>query len=505
MDQVILCVGVVVVGVFGLLGVGFVRQPAYRRLGVADFVKSSLQRVADGVANVLDSDRGRVSRLVRGVGAAVLAQSARTSAGTFTLPGSVVVFSGTSDYAVLAGEAGESVVRSVNQELSGLPSVVGASQMVFRLDESLSPGQIRVSLPGDVEVPSGVVGVVSGGYVEQGRTTELLVDVPAAPGVGTLGSGSAGVENPDAGAPDPNTAGDEAPTKVDPHGARLAAAAAAGGGVDESVTSHLESASPQALSVSGAADCGGRADGPVHGTDGAHGTDRADSAGRADSADRNGAADAAELKSASAVLSWGVDDVEGEPTEQPVGRDATADCDGDVDTAEPGLGLRVPAERAIGSTGDVPEPGSDASDGGDAGGVAVTAMTPVVGTAQGAGPGPSAGASGGLGHSEASTEPLSRCFVIGPDGQSYALSRAGLIVGRAPDCDIVVQDVHASAKHARFSLTSTGVRVEDLGATNGVLVNHRLVHGSAELRSEDNVIIGQTIYRVESVGRVGGN
>lgn len=452
MDQVILYVGVVVVGVFGLLGIGFVRQPAYRRLGVADFVRASLQRVADAVANVLDSDRGRVSRLVRGVGAAVLAQSARTSAGTFTLPGSVVVFSGASDYAVLAGEPGESVVRSVNQELSGLPNVVGASQMEFRLDESLSPGQVRVLLPGDVEVASGVVGVVSRGYVGQDRTTDVLVGAPEG-------------------------GGQEAPTKVDRD---LVAGSQAGlTGGSESVTSHLESACPQVLSVSG------------------EDVSRPSAGVSPESGGGDG------MGSADEMLPWGVEDVEGDPTEQPAGRDVESVDDGDVDTAEPGIRSRVADD------GDV-ELGSDGGEAAlrNAGGavvssgpgvVPVTEATPVV-RSVGAPADVDSGVAGGD-----STKPLSRCFVIGPDGQSYALSRAGLIVGRSPECDIVVQDVHASAKHARFSLTSAGVRVEDLGATNGVLVNQRLVQGSAELRSEDNVIIGQTIYRVESVGLVGGN
>lgn len=60
----------------------------------------------------------------------------------------------------------------------------------------------------------------------------------------------------------------------------------------------------------------------------------------------------------------------------------------------------------------------------------------------------------------------------GPDcGQRVALTAGTLVIGRSGAADLPLGDEALSRRHARVSATAEGVTVEDLGSTNGVLVN----------------------------------
>ena len=46
-----------------------------------------------------------------------------------------------------------------------------------------------------------------------------------------------------------------------------------------------------------------------------------------------------------------------------------------------------------------------------------------------------------------------------------------VVVGRSPSSDIVINEPFVSATHARFTLQGPALVLEDLGSTNGTLVN----------------------------------
>lgn len=71
-----------------------------------------------------------------------------------------------------------------------------------------------------------------------------------------------------------------------------------------------------------------------------------------------------------------------------------------------------------------------------------------------------------------------------------------VVVGRSPDSDIVVGEPYVSASHARFSLQGPALVLEDLGSTNGTMVNGHLIEQPVTLRDGDEVQIGDTIMRV---------
>ena len=70
-----------------------------------------------------------------------------------------------------------------------------------------------------------------------------------------------------------------------------------------------------------------------------------------------------------------------------------------------------------------------------------------------------------------------------------------VVVGSAPSSDIVVDEPYVSASHARFTLQGPALVVEDLGSTNGTLVNGHLIEQAVTLRDADEVQVGDTIMR----------
>ena len=62
--------------------------------------------------------------------------------------------------------------------------------------------------------------------------------------------------------------------------------------------------------------------------------------------------------------------------------------------------------------------------------------------------------------------------------------------------DIVVDEPYVSSTHARFTLQGPALVLEDMGSTNGTLVNGHPITQAVTLRDADEVQIGDTIMRV---------
>ncbi|MBQ9021224.1 MAG: FHA domain-containing protein [Eggerthellaceae bacterium] len=71
-----------------------------------------------------------------------------------------------------------------------------------------------------------------------------------------------------------------------------------------------------------------------------------------------------------------------------------------------------------------------------------------------------------------------------------------VIVGRNPGADIVIGASYVSGRHARFTLMGQNLFVEDLGSTNGTLVNKNRIYGPTALRDRDVVTVGDVAMRV---------
>jgi pSer/pThr/pTyr-binding forkhead associated (FHA) protein len=74
----------------------------------------------------------------------------------------------------------------------------------------------------------------------------------------------------------------------------------------------------------------------------------------------------------------------------------------------------------------------------------------------------------------------------------------GLSIGRSKDSDVRIEDRYASGLHARVFSREGHFVVEDMGSTNGTLLNGATLKGEAELIDGDTVQIGDTEFRFEA-------
>jgi hypothetical protein len=73
---------------------------------------------------------------------------------------------------------------------------------------------------------------------------------------------------------------------------------------------------------------------------------------------------------------------------------------------------------------------------------------------------------------------------------------ATMTVGRAPECELRLDDTYASSQHARLFARNDSWFVEDLGSTNGTFVNDQKLAAPAMLQPGDKVRVGQTVMEL---------
>lgn len=77
-------------------------------------------------------------------------------------------------------------------------------------------------------------------------------------------------------------------------------------------------------------------------------------------------------------------------------------------------------------------------------------------------------------------------------GTSLSLGSTPILIGRAPECTLVLDDDYASNRHARVFRRDEDWMVEDLGSTNGTLVSGKRIEGAVPFRPGAAVRIGRT-------------
>jgi pSer/pThr/pTyr-binding forkhead associated (FHA) protein len=73
---------------------------------------------------------------------------------------------------------------------------------------------------------------------------------------------------------------------------------------------------------------------------------------------------------------------------------------------------------------------------------------------------------------------------------------ASMTIGRAPECEIRLDDTYTSQQHARLYAKNEHWFVEDLGSTNGTFVNDQRLAAPARLQPGDKVRVGQTVMEL---------
>jgi pSer/pThr/pTyr-binding forkhead associated (FHA) protein len=86
----------------------------------------------------------------------------------------------------------------------------------------------------------------------------------------------------------------------------------------------------------------------------------------------------------------------------------------------------------------------------------------------------------------------------GRAGEHFALEQERTTIGRSPDCDIFLDDVTVSRRHAVALKQGDAFMIEDQGSLNGTFLNRRRIE-SAELSDDDELQIGK--YRLVFLAR----
>jgi FHA domain-containing protein len=83
-------------------------------------------------------------------------------------------------------------------------------------------------------------------------------------------------------------------------------------------------------------------------------------------------------------------------------------------------------------------------------------------------------------------------------GETFKPTGPRTLIGRAADCEIFLDDVTVSRRHAELLHEGDRFTIRDLGSLNGTFVNRRRVE-SAELHDDDEVQVGK--YRMTFLQR----
>ena len=95
-------------------------------------------------------------------------------------------------------------------------------------------------------------------------------------------------------------------------------------------------------------------------------------------------------------------------------------------------------------------------------------------------------------------------WIVGINGgryneRTFRLSSAGrTVIGKAPDCDIVLEDDLVSGKHCEVRYDGNTYKIVDLGSTNGIVVNDKRVLTS-ELVDGDSLKLGRVEWKFKAV------
>lgn len=84
-------------------------------------------------------------------------------------------------------------------------------------------------------------------------------------------------------------------------------------------------------------------------------------------------------------------------------------------------------------------------------------------------------------------------------GQQFPLDREKSVLGRSPDCDIVLDVGAVSRFHAQILQTGADYFVEDLKSRNGTYVNGDLVQGRRQLKDRDELKVCDLLFSFHQV------
>jgi pSer/pThr/pTyr-binding forkhead associated (FHA) protein len=85
----------------------------------------------------------------------------------------------------------------------------------------------------------------------------------------------------------------------------------------------------------------------------------------------------------------------------------------------------------------------------------------------------------------------------GESSQTLQFSQGDILIGRDPECEVILDDVAASARHARLAYHHNQWWLEDLQSTNGTKLNNETVQTATIVVNGDTIQCGQTVLLIK--------
>ncbi len=119
------------------------------------------------------------------------------------------------------------------------------------------------------------------------------------------------------------------------------------------------------------------------------------------------------------------------------------------------------------------------------------------GGASAAGPAGAAPASAAPARGRGNRAPTHLVVTEGPlSGMSVPLRESGTLIGRNPECALVLDDDYASGRHLRIHRDESGWVAEDLNSTNGTYLGGRRLTGVESVSVGSELRIGKTVVEL---------
>jgi pSer/pThr/pTyr-binding forkhead associated (FHA) protein len=81
-------------------------------------------------------------------------------------------------------------------------------------------------------------------------------------------------------------------------------------------------------------------------------------------------------------------------------------------------------------------------------------------------------------------------------GTYFPIRQGDALLGRSPECLIILPSERVSREHAVVRQIHTGLEIEDLGSRNGTWVNGARINGKTVLEPGDQVTLGDDVLEV---------
>jgi FHA domain len=82
--------------------------------------------------------------------------------------------------------------------------------------------------------------------------------------------------------------------------------------------------------------------------------------------------------------------------------------------------------------------------------------------------------------------------------RSVTLTGGEHLLGRGPQCDVLIDAPGVSRSHARIRVGTDATTIADLGSKNGTYVNRRRIAGPTVLRDADEIALGTAVLTVSA-------